>query len=294
MRISDNMSFQLILANLRKINQDLFERNREIASGKKLHLPGQDPSGSSRVVRIRAELARINQYGRNLQRSQVLLGAADEAFNSLRNTLDSAVERTAFALGGIVNQDQLDTIAAEIDQIQQSVLRLANTSVDGRNIFSGSRTKTQPFQLVAGTYVYQGDDRPLQVEIAKGQVIPTSVTGDKVFTEPSTDLLNTLTQLADALRAGDKTTAQTMMQRLVEAGRVIDVARVEISQSIQQVESVHQELNTSMLRLVEEASHLEDADLAESITALTSAETRLQASLQTAARQRTSLFDLIG
>ncbi len=294
MRISDGMAFRLIMSNLGKINRDIFTRTREVASGKKLQQPGQDPASSARVVRIRSELSRINQYERNLQRSQVLLGAADEAFNSLRNTLDTAIERTAFALGGIVNQDQLDTIASEIDQIQQSVLRLADTSVDGRNIFSGSQTRTQPFQLAAGTYVYQGDSRPLQVEIAKGKTIQVSVSGDTVFTEPSTDLLNSLTQLADALRAGDLATAQSMMSRLTEAGRVIDIARVKISESIKQVEAVGQELDTSMLTLIQELSSLEDADLAESITALTGAETRLQAALQVSARQRASLFDLIG
>jgi len=288
------MSFRLIMSNLQKINQDLFNRTREIASGKKLHQPGQDPASSARVVRIRGELSRINQYERNLQRSQVLLGSADEAFNSLRNILDTAIERTAFALGGIVNQNQLDTIAAEIDQIQQSVLRLANTSVDGRYIFSGSQIDTPPFQLVAGSYVYQGDSSPLQVEIAQGKSIQLSVTGDQVFTEASTDLLNTLTQLADALRAGDKATAETMMFRLADAGEVIDTARVQISESLKQVDSVGLELDRSMLELIDELSALEDADLAESITELTNAETRLQAALQVSARQRASLFDLIG
>ncbi len=288
------MAFRLILSNLGKINQDIFKRTREIASGKKLHRPGQDPASSARVVRIRSELSRINQYERNLQRSQVLLGSADQAFSSLRNILDTAIASTAFALGGIANQDSLDTIAAEIDQIQQSVLRLADTSIDGRNIFSGTQTQTQPFQLVAGTYVYQGNSQPLQVEIARGKTIQLTVTGDTVFTEPSTDLLNSLTQLADALRAGDLTTAEAMMSRLADAGRVIDIARVQISESMKQVDSVGQELATSMLTLIEELSSLEDTDLAESITGLVSAETRLQAALQVSARQRASLFDLIG
>ena len=288
------MAFRLILSNLGKINQDIFNRTREIASGKKLHQPGQDPAASARVVRIRSELSRINQYERNLQRSQVLLGSADQAFNTLRNILDTAIERTGFALGGIANQGSLDTIATEIDQIQQSVLRLANTSVDGRNIFSGTQTQTQPFQLVAGTYVYQGDAQPLQVEIARGKTIQLTVSGDTVFTEPSTDLLNSLTQLADALRAGDLTTAEAMMVRLADSGGVIDTARVQLSESMKQVDSVGQELANSMLTLIQELSSLEDADLAESIIALTGAETRLQAALQVGARQRASLFDLIG
>ncbi len=295
MRISDALLFNDLTDNLDRINRDLARRNREVASGKRLHEPSQDPSASARVVRIRDEVAQINQYERNLQRSRVLLGSSDEALNSLRNILDSAVTRTSFAISAIVDQGQRDIIAGEIDQIREQVLRLANTVVDGQFIFSGTQTDAQPFQVNPGpAFVYQGDTQRLQVEIAKGRQIETSVTGDEVFAAAGTDLLNSLVTLAGALRAGNLDAAQAQITNLSDAGRDVDQARVVIGQSLRSLEATQAEHDRTLVALTEEISSLEDADFVEAISSLGSAEGRLQAALQVAARQRTSLFDLIG
>lgn len=292
MRVADNN--QVLLANLRRIRTELFQRNREVASGKRLHSPSQDPAASARVTRIRDELSRINQYGRNVQRAQVLLGSADGAFNSLKNLTEAAIERTAFAVSAIANQDTRDIIADEIEGFRDSILRIADTNVDGKNIFSGTDTGTSPYQLVAGTYVYQGNDQPLQVEIARNRTIQTSIPGSEIFSEAGTDLINSLTQLADDIRAGDSTAAQAGIDNLNQANRLIDLARVKLSESIQLTEASTREHQRQLVALTQEISSLEDADLAESIIGLGRLEASLQAALLTGARQTVSLFDLIG
>ncbi|HSR50126.1 MAG TPA: flagellar hook-associated protein FlgL [Acidobacteriota bacterium] len=294
MRVSDRMSFSLLLDNLSKIQSQIFERTRQISSGKRLHKPSQDPAPSARLVRLRDELARINQYGRNIQNARVRLGAADEALNSLRNLLDVVHERGAFGLTETINQDQRDTVAAEIDQILQSVLSLGNTRVDGRQIFAGSHTDTEPFQLVAGTYVYQGDSQTLDVEIADNRNVLTSIPGDQIFADPSADLLNSLQGLADAFRAGDRDLAKNILEDIGNAENLIDLARVRVGEAVRLTQETERNHENLTLQLVQEASGIEDADIAESITELTRAETSLQATLQTGARARVSLFDLIG
>lgn len=294
MRVADRLNFSLLLDNLNRINQQIFRRTREISSGKRLHEPSQDPAPSARLVRLRDELSRINQFQRNIQKSRVRLGAADEALNSLRNLLDVVHERGAFGLTETINQDQRDTVAAEIEQVLSSVLRLADTEVDGRKIFSGSQIETEPYQLVAGSYVYQGDSERLEVEISDNRRILTSLPGDEIFSDPSSDLLNSISGLVEAFRAGDRDTAKALLEEIGDAEQLIDLARVRVAEAVRLSEETERAHEASRLELIQEASGIEDADIAEAITGLSAAETSLQATLQTGARQRISLFDLIG
>lgn len=293
-RISDNMNRQVLTRNLTRINEDLFRRNREVSSGKKLHSADGDPAGAARITRIRDEISRVNQYGRNMQRAQVLLGSTDQTLNSLRNILGAASERATFGLTATVEQAQRDTIAADIDEMLDTVVRLSATRIDGKNIFSGTETQTDPLAVVAGAYVYQGDNQPLRVDISKNRSIQISLPGDQVFTAAGGDLVNSLRQLADALRAADFTTARGMLENLHSAETAIDISRVKISESIQLIEPTQNEHERLLVAFTQELSSLEDADMAESISGLVQSETRLQAALQTGSRQRISLFDLLG
>ena len=162
MRISDNSASRLLKQNLERIRQEQFKRTRELSSGKRLHRPSQEPAASARVLRIREDLSRLNQYGRNLQRAQIIVNSSDEALNAARNRLNVALERATFALGAIVNQEQRDVIADEILEIRDDILSIANTIVDGRYIFSGTETKTEAVADSGGTFVYQGDSQAAQ------------------------------------------------------------------------------------------------------------------------------------
>ncbi|HSR67146.1 MAG TPA: flagellar hook-associated protein FlgL [Acidobacteriota bacterium] len=294
MRVADRTNFSLLLENLARINQQIFKRTREISSGKKLHEPSQDPAPSARLVRLRDELSRINQFQRNIQKSRVRLGSADEVLNSLRNLIDVVHERGAFGLTETINPQQRETVADEIEQILNSILSLADSEVDGRKIFSGSQTDTEPYQLVGGSYVYQGDGERLEVEIADNRSVLTSIPGQEIFTDPSADLLNSIAGLVEAFRAGDRDAAKAFLEEIGAAEQLIDLARVRIGEAVRLTEETERAHQGSRLQLVQEASGIEDADIAEAITELTAAETSLQATLQTGARQRVSLFDLIG
>ncbi len=292
MRVTDSMS--MLTNHLQRLQETIFTRTREISSGKRLHEPSQDPAAASRVTRLRQLLSRTNQYNRNIQKAQVMLGSSDQALNTVRNYLDVAVERASMGINATSNQDNRNVIAAEIDEIRDSIFRIANSGVDGKKIFGGTETTTDPIQIVGGIYTYQGNSQPLTIEVAKGRTIQMTVTGDEVFTESTTDLLNTLGQMADDLRAGDNTATRAGMDLITQTGRVVDLARVKISESLRLADASQHEHGRQILNITTEMSTLEDANLAESITGLTRAETALQATLQTGARRRSSLFDLIG
>lgn len=295
MRISENSMVRDFLKNLESARLRWFNWSRQVSTGKKIQKPSDNPADSARLVRIRDEFSRTNQYLRNVSRAQSKLGTASSALNALRNLTISISEKTGFALTGTTSQDSRDAIALELRGMLKNVEQIAATRVDGLYIFSGSRVDTAPVAQVGGNYVYQGDDQAPTIEVTQGANIQVGVPGSEVFSDISADLLNTLKQLIDQLESGDLTAAQLSLGGIQDAGKAIDAARFKISTGINQADSADTRLNGQLLDLTAEVSRLEDADMAEAISRMAQSETALNASLGAGSRmQQGNLFDYIG
>jgi flagellar hook-associated protein 3 FlgL len=194
-----------------------------------------------------------------------------------------------------MTQEDRDAIAAELRSLQEEIVRIASTKVSGKYIFSGSEVSTEPLVLSAGSYNYQGDDRALLIEISQGEKIQVNVTGSESFSEPSTDLINTLGTLIQRLENGDLDNARQSMAEIQTAQEIINEARVRVGTSRQRLDGAKTRLDQEFLQLTTAASEMEDADMAEAITGLVQAETGLRATLSAGARiSQLNLFDILG
>ena len=101
------------------------------------------------------------------------------------------------------------SIAAEIDQIIESIKSTGNTQYAGRYIFAGSKTTAPPY-TPSGADAYLGDTAALQREIGPGVQVPLNVDGASVIGDGSTSgsLLATLRQISTDLKANNSTALQ--------------------------------------------------------------------------------------
>jgi flagellar hook-associated protein 3 FlgL len=268
---------------------------KEVATGKRVNRPSDGPSESARLVRIRDEMNEINQHYRNVNQAQLLLGATHDALNSFYNMGIRVMERSAYALNGTLSQVDLNAIATELRQVQQEMVRVAATRIDGRHVFSGSYVDSEPLALNGTQYDYQGDDRALFIEVAHGDQIQINATGTETFSVPGAELINSLGQLIQDLEAGDLTAARQSMDNFQRGIDEVEVVRVRVGTNLGRVDDAKSRLDETMFRLTKEISSLEDADLAESISAMVQAETGLKAALSVGSSLRTiNLFDYLG
>jgi flagellar hook-associated protein 3 FlgL len=289
------MNFRSFLKNLDDIRLRLYQRTLEVSSGKKLRNPSEDPVGSSRVLRIRDSMSRINQYYRNIHHARTQLASTSESLNALQNMLHSVSEKAAYGLNGLHSQESRDAIAAELEGIARNMLRLSETSIDGKRIFSGSQVLMDPYRLEEGSYVYQGDNAALMVEIAEGLKIQTNIPGSDIFSGAGSDIINTVMLMAEHLRAGDLDAMGALLANVNQATRAVDVARTIVGQNMNQLDTTTSRHDQQLFNLTAEISGVEDADLAESISGMVQNETALRAALSAGARiQQSSLFDILG
>jgi flagellar hook-associated protein 3 FlgL len=289
------MNFRSFLKNVDDIRVRLFKRTLEVSSGKKLRNPSEDPVGSSRVMRIRDSMSRINQYYRNIHHASTQLASTSEALNALQNMIHSVSEKSAYGMNGLHSQESRDAIAADLEGIAKNMLRLSETSIDGKRIFSGSQVLLDPYRLDGGAYVYQGDNAELMVEVAEGLKIQTNIPGSDIFSGAGSDIINTVMQMAEYLRAGDLDGLGALLANVNQATRAVDMARTIVGQNMNQLDATKGRHDQQLYNLTAEIAGIEDADLAESISGLVQNETALKAALSAGARiQQSSLFDILG
>jgi flagellar hook-associated protein 3 FlgL len=158
----------------------------QLASGKRLLRPSDDPVGASQVIRLTEELDKINQYERNIDLATGNLELQETSLRSITDVLNRARVLTVQSGNGIFSQPDREAVAVELDQIRNQVIDLMNTqNASGDYIFSGYQSQKQAFAFnpanSAEPIKFQGDDGTNNMQISDSVSIQTSSSGKSIF-----------------------------------------------------------------------------------------------------------------
>ncbi len=187
LRITHRMMASTIMQNIRKNLSELDDINYKIGSGRKLKFPSDDPVGNTRSIMLRSSLYEIEQYKRNMVDAQNQYRTIESALSSATQIIQRIRELTIQAANGTYAEDERKAIAYEVEQLQEDLLRIANTTFEGRYIFGGYRSKTRPFQVTVESrdgierVSYFGDIGDVLREIERDTTLKVNVAGDAVF-----------------------------------------------------------------------------------------------------------------
>src|SRR5690606_18575985 len=135
----------------------------DVASGKRLHTVSDDPADAARVLNSRNTLKKTLQARDSLTSAAFATQKQAEALESLSSVLTTARVKAEGAANGINSKAELKTFAAELDGLLEELVAKANTELEGRYLFSGSKVGTPPI-LTSGpggsiqSIRYGGDD----------------------------------------------------------------------------------------------------------------------------------------
>ena len=191
----------------------LLKTQQQLASGRKILNPADDPAGAARVLDLEKSVGQVEQYKRNLDRAELALRAEESALESAGNVIQRIRELTVQAANASQDGGNRKLIAAEIRQSLQQLVELGNaTDGTGEFLFSGSNTKTKPFALEGGDVTYAGDQTQRMIQAGPSRQIATNHSGFEPFIKIAT-------------RNGDFTTAPAAGNTgtgVIEGGRVLD------------------------------------------------------------------------
>ena len=162
MRITNKIITAQIKDTISKHTHGLQKSQAAIASGKRINKPSDDPVGTTQVIKQRAQIDRIDQLNRNIDDGLGFLNSTDTALDGLRSQLVHTKEIALAQANGTADSAVRASAVKEVAMILEDVVGLANTEFNGRFIFAGRKTQTQPFQLDVSTVTYHGDEGKIQ------------------------------------------------------------------------------------------------------------------------------------
>ena len=182
MRVSTRAAFINGVSLMQRLQSALDQTQRQIASGRRILTPSQDPIAASRSLEIRESLSRLDQFDRNGNIAANRLSLEESTLNSVNNVLQRVRELALQANNATQSDETRGLIAVEMRERLDQLMQLANTrDGNGRYLFSGHLEDVETVTRSGSVFSYNGDQGQRLVQIGEGREVSDSDPGSKVF-----------------------------------------------------------------------------------------------------------------
>lgn len=303
MRISTSMIFDAGVSSMNKQSASLLHIQQQIASGRRILTPADDPVGAARVLEVIQSRDILTQYTTNQDSAMSALGLAEGQLESATEILQRVRELTIQAGGPSLTASSRQAIAVELRARYDNLMGIANAADgQGQFQFSGYQGSTKPFSgtaddLIAGAEItYAGDDGQRRIQVSATRLLEVSDSGSDVFmrTGNGESVFKTMATLIGQLELNDTTGLTTAITKIDQAGDNILRVRAALGSRMNEVESLGYLNQDLSLQYDQTLSKLQDLDYAKAISDLTLKQNQLQAAQESFSKiSQLSLFDYL-
>jgi len=273
MQVSTKIFNKQSVETFSELTAQIQKKQEQVASGKELTKPSDDPVKAARVMVVKEQRAQNDQFLRNIDISYVKLSLTESALEQATNLATRAYELGIQARSD-TNAGSRAALAIEIKGILESIRDLANaTDASGRSIFGGFQVGSKPFTVDdAGTTKFVGDRGAHTVRISSSMELRTAVDGSTVFERISseaggfTSVFSMLDSMVTDLEAGDA--SDLPVDDLKNAISHFADQRAIVGSQMNKADNQRTLLENRNLILTENIGEMEDADLSKIVTDL--------------------------
>ena len=301
MRITNNMlinnMMQSLSGNLTRTQQYF----NQLATGKKISIPSDDPIVASKALKLRTDVSEIAQYRRNTDDATAWMDITEATMSQMTEIVHRMKEITNQAANGTNTAEDLEKIKEEASQLRTQLISLGNATYAGRYIFSGYKTD-KPLLNDDGTFnVDVTNAEQIRFEIGIGDNININVPGGDLFNAGgnatagnTSSFVSTFDSVLSAMESDDKSALSSLLGNIDdELGNLLRV-RAGLGARMNRVELTAGRLDDDNINFTKLMSKNEDVDIAEAIMKLQNEQNVYTASLSTGARViQPSLVDFL-
>jgi flagellar hook-associated protein 3 FlgL len=274
-----------------QVNTDL----EQITTGQSVNSLSDNPLATAALVLNRSEASSVDQFTRSISSIQGSLETADSALNSVVSSLTQAISLGTEGANGTLTAGERQTLAAQVNDLQQEILGLANTTYRGDYVFAGTAVTAQPYvadQSSSSGVSYQGNGSANDVQVGEAQFIPANLPGSTIFNGSGADVFQALHDLASALQNnGDVAGATTEVENALNN---VDLQRTFYGATLDRLNNTSYTLSQEQINLSQQQNNLVGADLPTAASNLAQAETTLNAALAAFGQiSQNNLFDYL-
>ena len=143
MRITNKVMQNNALANINRNKNLQDDLNNQIATGKKIMKPSDDPVVAIRALRLRSDVSQVNQYyQKNIPDAQAWLSITEGAIKTTIDVIKSMVGECEKGASDHLQTSDRNKIIDSLKALRDEVYMTGDADYAGRYIFTGFRTDT--------------------------------------------------------------------------------------------------------------------------------------------------------
>lgn len=297
MRVSTNNISENLIRQIQQLGSQQNRLQTQVATGQRIFQPEDDPTAMGRVLTLESEQRELGQFTRNIDRALEISQISFSGLQNLKTASDRATEIGVLGAGTISNE-AARAYAAELDQLIEQTLQVANTKLRNDYVFAGTAVDSAPFTATRNTagqvtaVAYAGNTSQAAIQLSESSSISPGTSG-ATNTSIGT-LLNQLVALRDALAANNGPAVTAAQSGLIASEDVLVSALAETGGVQMRIETNRSQIQSRSENVERLVSAEADLDLPTAIVKLNQSQTAYQAALQSAASiMRQSLLDYI-
>jgi len=179
MRITTSMYYKSLYGtNNSKLSESLFDVNKQIASGLQIQYAKDNVRTFAETMRLDNELATLGQVKKSTQSGYKMSNQTDVLLNEFETTMNRMRTLLLQAANGTNSATSLDAIATELRGIETHFKGLANSSINGQYLFSGTAVDVKP---ISADGTYMGNDKSMNAFTGSKTQQQYNISGGDLF-----------------------------------------------------------------------------------------------------------------
>ncbi|HOA54346.1 MAG TPA: flagellar hook-associated protein FlgL, partial [Clostridiales bacterium] len=269
MRITNNM---LINNMIKYIGNNLTRMDKlqaQLATGKKIQVPSDDPVVAARALKLRTDVAEIQQYQRNLKDAQSWLEITESALSDMGDIFQR-VRELIVGSDAIESPEDLQATKNEIIQLRTQLINLGNSAYAGRYIFTGFKTDQKLLDEAGNFLVDVSNSEQIFYQIGLADSVNINVLGGDLFNS-GTDItagstgkfIQDMNELIQAFDDADYEAIRSMTQNFSDNLDNVLRLRADVGARINRLELTANRMmndNTNFTRLMSENENVDMTD----------------------------------
>jgi flagellar hook-associated protein 3 FlgL len=303
---SERIGTAWFLKGLANLQQQEARTQRELSSGFQINDASDSPSQTPELIQLGSSLAAAQTWQTNIASVQTETTAADQAIGAGISLIQSAETLAAQGNNTSTSAATAQTLAAQVQGIQQQLISIANTTVDNRAIFGGDQDQTAPYQYDATSVT--GVDRLTPQTSTRvivdpaGQPVYQPLTARQIFdpedgtgAPAANNTFAALQSLYTALEANNQPAVADALTSLQSASTYVNQQQAYYGAAEQRLTNETNSAANVVTNLQAQIGNIRDTNVAQAATDLTQESTDQSAALGAEAEiSPKTLFDYLG
>jgi flagellar hook-associated protein 3 FlgL len=295
MRVTQSMISANSLQNISNSYQKMGQYQDQLSTGKKITKPSDDPVAAMKGMAYTSDLASVDQYKRNVSELHTWMDNSESGMNQANSALQRIRELVVQSQNSALTDVDRKALADEVGQMQQDLVKTANTQVAGKYIFHGNDVMNPTVPVESPPTVATNLDSPsinnYSIEVSDGVTLKANVNPANAFSQ---ELFNVVGDIQTSLQNSGSTNMDSLLTRLDNVMDNMSAEHSELGARSNRLDMVESRLDQQEVTATQVLSDNEDVDMEKVIMDLTNQESVHRAALSVGSRiMQPSLLDFL-